>query len=257
MDNLQDSIKEPYTRKIIIVVDQATMADMETNEEGRELLANQEILVLPIEEWDQYKDKFRILGDARPSIGSYYILSPNDDYLYAELLEARNLFSVEKNINIVELCHLLGAKSIKILSIRIEDMESQKKIECKLDASAYLIDGELNSERILLNKIKNNIELEVNFEGGRCDVEKAEQMLEKNYLNDSILRKLVRMKRNEVDGGNKIKDFSLSISLTDSLQKTFDLIANVDFPTSNFNTKYQSLVKEKIDISISLKINFS
>jgi len=61
---------------------------------------------------------------------------------------------------------------------------------------------------------------------------------------------------NKVRRNNRVKKLTEEITLTSSLQNTFDFTANIDFPIGYINGDYKSNIKEKLEVSIKLEITF-
>ena len=255
MNNIKTIIDNPWRRRIILVSQNVKIEALGHDEAGRNILNNDEVSVIPIEEWSNYSDTIKILGGTRPNPGMLLVLSPYDSFSYSEISESRNYFAIEKMASTITLCQLLGAKSVVSKNIKIYDRDSTKDLS--LDIESNKIHGKLTNRKNDLNYIKNRLQLKANFDGKSPNIEKATSFLEKSNLDtDLVLPSLVEMKRNEDNGLNKIKNLTQEISLTESLQQTFNFAAEINFPIGYIAGNYKSVVKEKIEISITLEINF-
>jgi len=256
VNEIQTIIENPWRRRLIIIMDEVKIESLEFDKVGRNLLNNNEISVIPISNWQNYSESLKILGNVRPNPGMLLVLSPYNDFIYSEISESRNLFAIEKMSSTIALCQLLGVKSVVSTNIKILDRDSTKEISFDLQSNSYG-SGDLKAKKQDLLYIKNRLQLKANFAGSSPHLDEATVLLKASKLDtDIVLSKLVEMKRNESKGLNKIRNLTQEISLTESLQNTFDFAANLNFPIGCISSNYKSVVKEKIEISITLEINF-
>lgn len=255
MATRRTGIVKSWQRRLILITSESKKEALEFDDDGVKILINDEILIVPIDEWEQYSTKFRILGGTRPSLGLLLILSPYDDFTYSEITESRNYFALEKMAATVTLCQLLGAKSVMTKIIKIYDKKTSQEYSIDLGMNKY--SGELTSKKHELQSLKNKLQVNADFEGKVPNYDDAVSFLKENNLNtDLVLSQLVEMKKYEKDGLNKVNNITEEICLTESLQNTYDLVASINFPLGHVSTNYKKIVEEQIEILITLEIMF-
>ncbi len=246
---------ENWKRRLVLVATDVQADGLEHDKVGLELLRNQEVTILPIKQADIFDTQFTLLGSIRPQPGMLLLMSPYDDNTYVEASNARSLIAIEKASLTLRFCSLLGAKSVKVKNIKICDTENLK--ELTIDAQNNTISGSLNGKKSEIENIKNQIQVNAIFAGGIPNFEKAEKLLRSSRLiSDSLFKNLFEMVRDSQETNNKIIEITQEVSLTQSLQKTFEIIAKINFPAGFVSGNFNSIVKEKIEIYLSLVINF-
>lgn len=244
-----------WKRRLVLVATDVQVDGLEHDKEGLELLKNQEVTILPIKEAEVFNNKFKILGGLRPQPRMLLLMSPYDDNTYVEVSDARSLIAIEKASLTLRFCSLLGAKSVAVKNIKIVDTEKQK--ELSIDAQYNTVSGSLKGKITDIENIKNQIKVNASFSGGKPNFEKAEQLLKTSRLvTDPLMKHLFEMVRDSETIDNKINEITQEVSLTQSLQNTFDLVARINFPSGFVGGKFKTTVKEKIEIFLSLIIKF-
>lgn len=244
-----------WKRRLVLVATDVQVDGLEHDKDGLELLKNQEVTILPIKQADIFDTQFALLGGIRPQPGMLLLMSPYDDNTYVEVSDARSLIAIEKASLTLRFCSLLGAKSVAVKNIKIVDTENHK--ELTIDAQYNTISGSLTGKKSEIENIKNQIKVNASFSGGKPNFEKAEQLLRSSRLiSDPLLKHLLEMVRDSQETENKINEITQEVSLTQSLQKTFELVAKINFPSGFVGGNFKSVVKEKIEIYLSLVIKF-
>ena len=194
-------------------------------------------------------------NNLRATPGMLMVLSPYDDYLYSEISESREKFSIEKMAATITLCQLLGAKKLKTKNIKILDKATEKDLIFDLEMNS--INGKLKTKKKQIESLKHQLSLTTEFSGCEANINVAQEFLTKNKLDtDIVLARLLEMKNYEIQDYNRVKKLTEEITLTSSLQNTFDFTANIDFPIGYINGDYKSNIKEKLEVSIKLEITF-
>lgn len=244
-----------WKRRIVLVATDVQVSGLEHDKEGLELLKKEQVTILPVKQEKEFEEKFTLLGEMRLDPGQLLIMSPYDENSYVDISNARSLIAVEKAALTIRFCSLLGAKSISFLNVKIVDKEKHK--ELTIDASSNKISGELIAKMEEIENIKNQIEIIAKSTGGKPNFEKAEKLLKRTRLiSDPLLKHLLEMVRDSVDTDNKLNEITQKICLTQALQKSFDLVASINFPSGFVTGSFSSTVKEKIEIYLSLGIKF-
>lgn len=246
---------ENWKRRLVLVASDVQVDGLEHDKEGLELLKNQEVTIMPIKNAEIFDSQFNILGGIRPQPGMLLLMSPYDDNTYVEVSDARSLIAIEKASLTLRFCSLLGVKSVAVKNIKIVDTENHK--ELTFDAQNNTVKGSLTAKKSEIDNIKNKIKVSASFTGGKPNFEKAEQLLKTSrLLSDQLLKHLLEMVKDSQDTENKINEITQEVSLTQSLQKTFELVAKINFPSGFVGGNFKSVVKEKIEIFLSLVIKF-
>lgn len=246
---------ESWKRRLLIITTDLQVEALEHSEEGLELLKNHEVKVLPISEIDIFNTKFTLLGGIRPQPGMLLLMSPYDDKTYVEVSDAKSFIALEKASLTLRFCQLLGAKSVTVRNIKIVDIENQK--ELNIDAQKDFISGSLSGKKSDIENIKNQLKVKSTFSGGKPNLEKAEKLLKSSGLiSEPFLKHLLEMVIDSKEVDNKLNKITQEISLTQSLQKTFEFISKINLPTAVVGAEFKSITKEKIEIFLSLEINF-
>ncbi|MDO9552940.1 hypothetical protein [Rhodonellum sp.] len=246
---------EKWRRRLVLIATDVHIDGLEHDSEGLNLLKNQEVTIYPIKNSEEFEEKFTLLGGIMPQPGMLLLMSPYDDNTYVELSDARSLIAIEKASLTLRFCSLLGAKSVSVKNIKIVDKEKHQ--ELNLDAEYNIISGSLKAQQAEIENLKNQINVNATFYGGNPDFDKAMRLLKSSRLHsDPFLKNLFEMVKESKETGNQIFELSQEVSLTHSLQKTFNLVASIKFPGGIVNSNYNSVTKEKIDIFLGLIIKF-
>lgn len=244
-----------FERKVILFADSNTLYQLQNDNASKKILVNPELRVVNMDNSVDFLSNFRILGGILPSNNMMLVLSPFDDNTYIEISEAKNLITLDKLGNTMQLCQYLGASVIEILSIRIQDKKTDKSIS--FEGTSGTISGELNSKKTDISSLKNKIMLKTRFKGGEPDYETAKLFLkEKRLLGDVFLSKLLEMRNNNIVKNNQLQSITQEVCMTENLQNTFDLVSKINFPAGYFNTDYKSITEEKTEISLTIRIEF-
>lgn len=248
-------LSNPWQRSLILISTEVKIEALEYDSAGIELLNNQHISIIPIEQWSHYSNDINILGNLRPNPGMLLILSPYDNYTYSEISESRLLFSIAKMESTSTLCQLLGAKSVKTKEILVHNKIKEKEFKFDLEANSY--DAKFGAKNTLLQDLKNRLELNSEFGGTDANIELAIAFLEESKLDsDIVLKSLVTRKNYESQGYNPLKKITREITLTSSLQNTFDSTLKINFPNGYVRGDYKSTIKEKLEAIVTLEIIF-
>jgi hypothetical protein len=183
------------------------------------------------------------------------LVSPHNPNVYLDVNTCRIDFTLEKYKHLIELCQILGAKSVKIVEIKIQERNSIKNIILGFKSPTY--SGSLKGKEEELASIKDKLRMDTNFPGGMPDYQRAKKYLKsRNLLGDIFLESLLEMKSPENHANNPLNFLSKEICMTENLQKSFELIGKLKFPIGQFSANFSSISKEKTDIYIKTEITF-
>jgi len=246
---------EIWKRRLVYIATDVQVDGLEHDKDGLELLNNQEITILPITDVEAFKEKFTILDESRPQPGMLLLLSPYDSNTYVEISRGRSIIAIEKALLTLRFCALLGAKSVTVKNIKIVDIENSTEIS--IDAQHNTISGDFKTKKTEIQNLKNQITNAASLSGGQPDFEKADRLLKSSGLiSDPLLKHLVEMVRESESTQNKIHELVQEVSLNQSLQNSFDLVAKIKFPLGFVSGNFKTIANEKLEYFVSLLIKF-
>lgn len=257
--NLSD--KKPTERRIVITVTDDDYYVLQTEKEGIALLNQSNVAIVPVDTASDL-DKFSILTErgTRFREGLILVLSPFNDFSYVELTEAKNLIAIEKMHLTIRLCQLLGATEVEIKRIEIIDEEKGEGISLEVEAAS--VSGQLESKLSDLRQLGRSMQVSAKFAGGFADKELSTKFLRENHLDsDQALRHIVGMRTIP----NSLTEIVQDISLTESLQSSFEILASLNLPeilqhlhlpTIKSVLSSKEYIKEKTEIVSRIKITF-
>lgn len=246
--------KEVWNRRIVVVASDVEVDGLEHDSEGIDLLNNDQVMILPINEASSFNSRYELLGGLRIEPGMILVMSPIDDNAYVEISEARTHLAIDKALKIVRFFTLLGATSIKITEIKLVDLTSNK--ELNISGGAKGTTGSLKVSNEMVDRLKNEIRINSTSLGGKPLFDKAEKLLKENKLSsDPLLSNTFEMVKDYGDA-KRIKTLNQHISLTQSMQNTFNLVSKINFPVGMVDVGYKSTTKSKLEIYMGIEVSF-
>jgi len=250
-----DNFGQPYERRIVLFSDDNNYYKLKNDNAGRKLLTNSQVRLVEMDKSGSFINDFKILNGILPTNEMMLVLSPFDDKTYMEISDAKSLIALDKLGSTIQLSQYLGAKFVKVLSINVHDRETKKSLQ--FDAQYQMFKGDLDLSQKEIMYLSNKITIETVFEGGEPQYELAKEYLyQKRLISDIFLSNLLEFRNPQKTKSNPIKTYKQEIFLTENLQSTFELVANLNFPVGFFSTNYKSFVKEKTEISLLVQIDF-
>lgn len=255
---MNDIFNQVWKRRLIVITDDADFRNLEHTDDGITLLNSKSTTVISIKEAENYfASQFNILGYPRPETGMFLVISPFNDNSYINIEDAQNIIAIEKANLAIHLCFLLGAKSIVVKNIRLVDYEKKTNYELDVESNVHNAKLDVNVKNSKLLELKNKLNTKAVFSGGKPQVVEALRFLEDNRLNsDPLLNRVVMMVKDSESVENKIETIIENISLTESLNRTFELVSNLKLPVGLVSANYQSIIKEKTELFIRVEIKF-
>jgi hypothetical protein len=248
------SIK-PENRRLILTCDDNKYYQLEKDDSGRELLANPEIDIITLDEIQDFRGDYEILGGTRILNNMMLVLSPYDDFKYVEISEAKKLIPLEKFQIITHLCQYLGAKSVTIKSVSLKSKKEFRILE--FTGRKDFFSGSITPEGESIYELMNNLTIETEFKGGEIQFSEAKKLLNKNNLrSDLFLSSLLEMRDPKISSGNSLKSITHKFSLTETLKETFKFISKLSIPRAYFQIEYESIVAQHTEVSLEININF-
>ncbi len=242
----------PDERKVVFFTKDVQYENLQYYEEGKELLSNEEVLIVPLRDSETFLDNFEIMGGVSPYNGMLLVMSPYNTTKYSEVANSNASFALEKLTNILRLCQLLGAKKVNIKDIYDEKEVSQIKTDTGVTAKK--VGGGLSTDSYSENQMKKYIGYEASYLGGMVYYEQAKTFLRKSRMGgDPFLSNLVEM-RDPDFGDNNLQSITKKIELSSFSKKTFELLASLKLPMAGgsfkLNTEKISEKKYMLEIQI-------
>lgn len=241
----------PNERRIVRFVKDEDYNNLEYKEAGKELLTNSEVLLVPMKRTEEFLDEYTIVDGIEPYDGMTLIVSPYDRAKYSEVEKANENFAIDRFANILRLCHILGAKDVKIG--RIFTLKNSQKDEIKAEAKYKVVKASVENESTYLNEMVNKLLYKVVWSGGESDYEAAKKYLRKVRMGgDRFLEELVEMRN---ISNNKLESVKQEISLSNNMESTNELLAKISFPMGNgkFERNTKKISEEKYYSEIQIK----
>jgi hypothetical protein len=249
--NWKNARNKPWLRKLLLVVSDVDREALKMAPDGRALLRNTDILV--VEENDrEFFQHFRLKGNAMPASGSLFLQDPSDSNSYVEYSEARTIISLERLTSAVELYQELGAKKVEILQVKVIDKDTKRTAQC--DVKTGTISGDLKAKYGEVENLSNLVRLSYEFAGNEPNIGKAREILIGAGLDaNPTLSGLVRMRENVA---NTLGSLENELCVTETLEKTIELVARINFPATVINAKAMSAVTERTAYFLKISVSF-
>ena len=145
----------PNERRVVRFVKDEDYNNLEYKEAGKELLTNSEVLLVPMKKTEEFLDEYTIVDGIEPYDGMTLIVSPYDRAKYSEVEKANENFAIDRFANILRLCHILGAKDVKIDRIFTSNSSQNDKI--KAEAKYKVVKASVENESTYLNEMVNKL----------------------------------------------------------------------------------------------------
>ena len=153
----------PNERKIVYFIDDIAYNNLGYKEEGKELLTNPEVLLVPMKKSEEFLDNYIIMENIQPYNGMTLTISPYDRTKYSEVVEANENFAVEKFANILRICNLIGAKNVKTEKVFVAKQTEEQNMQGSVGIKAF--SGSLESKSTYLNEKVNRLLYEATYSG--------------------------------------------------------------------------------------------
>ena len=241
----------PNERKVVYFIDDIDYNNLGYKEEGKELLTNPELLLVPLKRTEEFLDNYTIIEDIQPYNGMMLTISPYDRTKYSEVVKANENFAVEKLANILRICHLIGAKSVK--TEKVFAAKHSTEGSAHLGGNIKAFSGSSDAKSTYLNEMVSKLKYDATYSGGQCDYEAAKRYLRKSRLSgDRFLEELVEMAN---ASNNKLQRISQEISLSSNMESTNELLLKISFPVAGgkFQLNKKTASEEKYYLTIEIE----
>ena len=212
----------------MFVLNQTDIDALRFEEDGPELLLNEETHILPYPPQQSATLTVQDLidsGIARP--GTVLIQSPFDKDIYQNSTQAVELFALDKHFYFSRLCRHLGAREVTIEQIDFKSTEDREIWSLKSDVPLRGSGGgKIKNEE--LASFQSKLTLKDKFPGGAPDVPAARELLRKTgLLGDANMRSLLDMRQ----GSNKLTSRELQLNVTTETRGNLNVLANLSVPS--------------------------
>jgi hypothetical protein len=169
------------------------------------------------------------------SIGTY-TLHPRDSLRLTRLEHYHKNLALEKDDELIVLLGRMGAKSLRIMEIDTEQQSGS--IKMGVDTVSVDVKGDTN----LSSKVEKNKDLLVTFEGNVVDIDS--NLLENSlwFSDDSKLLSIFESRR---FNPNKIEEYTLKNTYTETFDFNFDLAAKYLVVQADLKIEYQAISRKE------------
>lgn len=240
-------------KPIILIVESHELSRLSyENETSRQLLLNPNIHVIGLPGQDADQKILSKLGSQLSRSGTTAVQSPYNKNRYSESSEALLEFSVEKFTLFSRVCGLLGAKRVEIKQIITNTLT--ENITAALTAVVTKVSGKLDVELEQMNKFKNSLQLNYEFEGGEARLDETLKLIKKHNLNNDLLFQDVFAQRQI----GRINKQEVILNITTETKRTLEIATNLKFPTflSNVEGKLKHISKQIRDYQLKISVEF-
>lgn len=246
----------PAQRKVVVVLEEPDFDQFSYDPEGAKLLTASEthLVTFPVETDVGSPSALRniVRADlARP--GKMLIQSPFDPDVYEDAEEAPTRFALAKHMAFARLCHLLGAKEVKVEQIELQSSRGTTTVEVK--GGKPTVTGEVRVDREVFDKFQRSMQLDDTYAGSDPDVAAAESyLLEKNLDRDPEMQSLVDLRR---PGKNMLKSRTFRINLSSEGSTSLNVAAKLKVPAYvTLSANYKSTLETRAEFTLTVTVSF-
>jgi hypothetical protein len=241
-----------WQRRGILFLSELQCEDLANSTDGVNLLRQEGLAIISLEKWTEQTEGLELVDNRDPMPSTFFVITPFDQNKYVQLEDSRNSISILKYMYAQRLFQLLGARVVRAEQIVVinEGKETTIEVAGKYEA----VKGDVNIKKVDVQKLKNAIEFELNYNGSAPNISEATKFLNEHSLgSDSVLSNLVTLR---TESQNEIKNLDLKIALTQDLQSTFDFVGKIKFPVGCVSTSFKEVVSSKLEFILKLRIEF-
>ena len=245
---------EPSRRKIMMVLKPEDIEALRFDEDGPDLLLNEEVHILSSQPSKPDPDVQHLIDQGLVKSGAVLVQNPFDKSLYQDKSEAVEQFALDKYLHFSTLCGLLGAREVEIKQIRRKKGKREATLSIEGGVPKVGVEGSRDSKE--LESFRSQLTLKDEFEGGEPEVKAATELLQRTGLSgDANMRGLL----NIFQGQNiKIKSRTLELNLTTEVHRNLKILANLKVPKflASLEADYDSKVQEQTEYTLNITVNF-
>lgn len=248
--------KDPSNRKAVLVLRDHDVEKCKYERGASQVLVNEEVHVLqwPLHAQSETPTALKNIVDAGLARPGYMLVqSPYDLDTYEEATLAPQRFALDKHMYFSELCMHLGAKEVVV-----EDIHESSRYEGSgvgVEAERLGTGAQVGAKLDKLTKLRAQMSLRDEFEGGVADITAAEQLLRRTgLLVDPSMSSLVNMRQ---DGRNQLKTRRLMLSLSTETKSNLKVVGRFKVPAFlKLSAEYDRVVEDQKDYILIVTVRF-
>lgn len=247
---------DPARRKAVLVLQQHDIEKCAYEPGAAQALLDEEAYVLqfPLRAQSELSPALRNIVDAglaRP--GHMLVQNPYDVDAYEEAAHSPQRFALTKHMYFSTLCMHLGAKEVVVEQIDLRTRSGKSTLDIKGERPAG--SAQVTVEREELEKLRAQMHLRDEFEGGPPNIAAAERLLRRTGLvADPNMRTLLEMRR---EGGNQLKMRKLVLSLSTEARSNLNVVARLKVPSFvKLSAEYDRVLNEHHDFTLTVTVKF-
>jgi len=256
---LRDMPKESTRRLSILCLDGNSIDLLDDTPEGKQVLSKkyEGLYILDVNQHSNLSEYGFIVADNyRLSKGTILVLSPYDSHVYAEIGNARDIFSIQKADYFFEFCQKVGASFIELSEIKVQ--LSEDMIKFMTDGNHPIGEVRAEFERKKKEQLSYELTRTMKLADSKPNLTAAKTLLiNNNLMADSIFRQLYNMRSHELEeNGSPIKEYEQKINLVKTHEQSLDFVLNINFPQFACSGGYSRACKEIYECESSIKVIF-
>jgi len=255
--NLMNSYMLPISadeRQVIIVLNDADIQSLSYEEGAASLISdpNTAIVKCPYSTENEIVNQLKNRQLFRR--GAVLIQNPFKRDQYEDVVESREMYSIEKHMHFSEICCLLGARTIRVKQIEKKYHKRTNETKVKVEVGR-VVKGSVETNDQNISKIAKSLTLLDEYSGSEPNVTGAIAVAERTSLiHDRNVRSLINICQNK---GNRIKKRELELSLSCETERILDIVSSLDVPAYvNVNAEYKTIVQIRMEYNMSLLIEW-
>ena len=241
-------------KMIIFVLGEPEIDRLGYEKFGRELLTNDDVLILSIDVSKSNKLIKILKSRGLYSRGQVLAKSPYGADSYEEITNASYAFAVEKYMYFSQLCNILGAKEVTVQRLDKVSRSGTKSLDFMAMISGQK--QELSIKDKDLNKLQSQISIKDVFVGGTPNIREAQVFLEKNnLLGDETMLSLLEIRQQTA---NPISSRQLTLNLSNESKKIIDVVGKIRLPTylSEITSSFNSTIRNSVEYMLTMEVKF-
>lgn len=248
--------RDPGNRKAVLVLRDHDIEKCSYERGAAQVLRDEEVYILqwPLRAERESSTALQHIVDAglaRP--GHMLVQSPYNAEIYEEATLASQRFAIDKHMYFSELCKHLGAKEVLVEDIQ----EGSRSEECGVDLGAGRLGttAQVGGKLDRLTKLRAQMSLRDEFEGGAADITAAEELLRRTgLLADPSMSALIKMRQG---GRNQLKTRQLMLSLSTETKSNLKVVGRFKVPAFlKLSAEYDRVVEEQKDYILIVTVRF-
>ena len=246
----------PSHRKVVLVLNQDDIEALGYEDDGAELLTNDEIHILSSHPSQPNPTVQALIDQGIVTSGAVLIQNPFNKNRYHRESEAMEQIALTKLLHFSTLCGHLGAREVKIEQIRL------KKESCEVNFSVkggipMAGGGELDQEREDLNSFAHQLSLTHEFDGGESNIQAATEFLQRTGLSsETIMQDMLNKARMH----NKPKSSKINLILTTEGHQNLKVLASLNLKATrlpiSLEGNYDQKNYERTEYTLTIAVKF-